>query len=567
MRELIQLQSSLSRIFHDALPISTSLDSPQAIKALQKINHELNGVSPAPTNTSIAQVVEAYRRSRGVARFRDLKYVCHGAAMQMQDGWCVLGNEKLRDELLVEVERLGKCNRRLKCFEALLRSYFSFPRYDEQTPKAAHAGWKILRDWLARQRTQFQRDGANKKIRLPGWFAVLTEHENLLTDRPCNRYGENMLRGDNSSIEEARQGLGIPNESWVMQEAILSQMRAAVALGEDPFKARLDPMLRLVQGQTEVKVSDLLKRRAIALLISRYTRCVSKPEHPVLRDAAVSIIGNPWLKRTAWDAWVKKSNDQPDDEARELVNGWLKRRLIADFFAVLSEDGYADQRRLNYWLRFEPTIEDLWLALGPDAMRNHTQPYRELRERAKGRLLRLENPGPSNNNAFIMKMGELLVVEFGMTGNACYVYPATPAPFGLGDTAISLHELKNKNYGYSLIHKDGNVSWERKFDGEICPKIGYKPGKDMQKPRFQAEQTKGEYSASSNPGRVAVTNKGSGEEEFWRLVRQYSLPTDDKRDKGGALWVNIEQSRYPTIDQWLEGLGFKYRPGRGWWKE
>lgn len=170
-----------------------------------------------------------------------------------------------------------------------------------------------------------------------------------------------------------------------------------------------------------MKVSELLMRRAIALLVSRYTRCVSKPEHPALRDAAVAIIGNPWLKRTAWDAWVKRASSQPDDEAREMINGWLKRRLITDFFAVLSEDGQVDQRRLKYWLRFETVIEDIWLVLGPDAMWNNSEPYKELRKRSVGRLQRLENAGPSNNNAFIMRIGDWLIVEFGVTGNALRV--------------------------------------------------------------------------------------------------------------------------------------------------
>lgn len=458
MSELIQLQSSLSRIFREALPVSTSLESLQSIKALQRISQELDGVSPALSSTSVAQEVEAYRHRQRIAGFRDLKYVCHGAAMQMQDGWCVLGNEKLRDELLADVERLVKFSRRLKCFEALLRSYFSFPRYDEQTPKAAHAGWKILRDWLARQRTQFQRDGANKKIRLPGWFAVLTEHENLLTDSPCNRYGEDMLRGNNSSIEEARRGLGIPSESWVMQEAILSQMRAAVALGEDPFKARLDPLLRLAQGQTEVKVSDLLKRRAIALLISRYANCVSKSEHPALRDAAVTAIGNPWLKRTAWDAWVKKYDGKPDSESREMVNGWLTRQLITDFFELLSADGKAVQRRIDYWLKYESQIEGLWFVLGPNAWgRDAYDPrYKAVRNRSDAsQWLEMSHATNKDNNAFVMRIGDKLVIEFGLTGNACFFYAAEPMPFVL---ATGIGE-EQSYYSVFIARKNDDSGW------------------------------------------------------------------------------------------------------------
>jgi hypothetical protein len=514
-------------------------------------SQKLDGVSSKPPSASIAQTVAVFRRSQRVEN-RQLKYVCYGAAMQMQDGWCVLGDDELRDKLLAGVEQQNESRKRLRCFQALLSSYFAFARYDEQSPKAAHAGWKTLRDWLAKQVSQFQRDGVNKKIRLPGWFATLTQHENLLTNKPCDRYGDDMLRGDNSSIEEARQGLGIPSDSWVMQETILSQMRAAVALGDDPFKTSLDPLLRLVQGQTEMRVSDLLKRRAIALLISRYARCMSKPEQPVLRDAAVSIIGNPWLKRTAWDASVMKHDGQPDDEAREMVNGWLTRQLITDFFELLSADGQADQRRLDYWLRFVPAIEGTpWLALGPDAMRNNSKPYRDLRERAKGRLMRLENSGPASNNAFIMKMGEWLIVEFGVTGNACYVYPAAPMPFSLEGVAISLHDLKNRNLGDSLRHADGHNSWENNFDQAICPKVGH----HLTSASRQTTQSRTSYAAGHNFSYVE------------QYVRKFSIRSEDTRVTGGAFWVLTHKGQHPEVDRNLESWGFKYKENRGWWKQ
>ncbi|MEK6750351.1 MAG: EH signature domain-containing protein [Pseudomonadota bacterium] len=561
MNELIQLQSSLAQIFRDGLRNPGSWENPQAVKDIKDLNGTLNGVPSAPSSDSIETIVLKYRRTQSVASFRELKYVCYGAAMKMQDGWCLLGNERWRDKLFADVDQLDEPRRRFKCFQALLSSYFAFAPHDEQPTD--RAGWIKLRSRLAIHRYQFERNVTNWKLRLPEWFGVLSKHSNLLTEAPCDRYGSDLLRGDSARIEEVRKGLSIPSNSWVMEEAILAPMKSAAAWSDDTFKTHLDPLLRLALGHTEMKVSDLLKRRAIALLISRYARCEGKQEHPALRDTAVSIIGNPWLKKKQWDAWVKKNDGQPDDEARDLVNSWLKQRLIKDFFDVLSEDGRADQRRLNYWLRFETEIEDLWLALGPDATSDRSKPFQDLRERAVGRLLRLENPGQSNNNAFIMRMGDWLIVEFGITGNACYVYPLTPAPFALHGKTVSLYKLKNKNLGEA--HNHIAKGWESNFDRAICSKIGYKPGKDMPRPRLQVEQPRGGYAASSNS--PDANSKGLNETEFWRQVRQYSLPTDDKRDKGGALWVNIEQSRYPTIDQWLESLGFKYRPGRGWWRE
>ena len=174
MSELNQLQLSLERTFHEVLPASLSWENLKAIKNLQEISQQLDGVTSAPPSASIAQVIATYRQTHMVANFRDRRYACYGAAMRMQDGWSVLGDDRLRSELLADVDHIEDCKRRFRCFQALLSSYFAFARYDEQTSKEAQAGWEVLREWLARQKVQFQRDGENKKLRLPSWFGILT---------------------------------------------------------------------------------------------------------------------------------------------------------------------------------------------------------------------------------------------------------------------------------------------------------------------------------------------------------------------------------------------------------
>ena len=139
MNELGQLQSSLERIFRQELSEANFVNA-EALKNLQKTNKEMDSISALPPSDSMAKVVAEYRRTQRLDTFRTLKYVCHGAAMRMQDGWCLLGDDRLRDELLADVEHLDESRWRLKCFEALLGSYFAFARYDEQTSEAAQAG-------------------------------------------------------------------------------------------------------------------------------------------------------------------------------------------------------------------------------------------------------------------------------------------------------------------------------------------------------------------------------------------------------------------------------------------
>lgn len=290
------------------------------------------------------------------------------------------------------------------------------------------------------------------------------------------------------------------------------------------------------------------------MLVGRYARCAVRPEHAALRDAAVAAIGNPWLKRSAWDAAVKSDDGQPDNAAREMVKGWFTRRLIADFFSA--SDDPADQRRQHYWSRFEPVIEDIWLALGADAYGSSAAQNTELRARATGRLLRLENQGLSNSNALILKVGSLLVVEFSGVEHACYIYQAAAQPFSLAAAAINLQQLKVKALGVALRHVDSYVPWEKKFDGYICPYVDFVPENSP---------------AATAPDAQAGTPADFDEEAFWQLIRRYSLIAEDRRDDGAGLWVRLEYSPNPSqtqkmITQWLTRSGFQFKPHHGWWR-
>ena len=80
-------------------------------------------------------------------------------------------------------------------------------------------------------------------------------------------------------------------------------------------------------------------------------------------------------------------------------------------------------------------------------------------------------------------------------------------------------------------------SWEQKFDGEICQLIGRHP-KDR---------------AAFVPSIEA-------------LLSSFSIEGEDRRARGGALWVFADESRSGLTSR-LRTFGFKYRAGKGWFKE
>jgi hypothetical protein len=295
-----------------------------------------------------------------------------------------------------------------------------------------------------------------------------------------------------------------------------------------------------------------------------------------LRDLAVALIGNPWLKKTAWDAWVKH------EPARKMVDGWLKVRLIRDFFELLAQDGAAEKRRLDYWLRFESVIDDMWFVLGDDARANRTPEFKELRNRMTGRDRVLGGNTTSDNNAFVMRIGKLLLIEFGVTGNACFVFDADNFRTDLEQRQLSITELKQAARATKLTHQS---AWECKFDNEICPRIGFRPSLrpiGRSSPRAAAGVTAAERSSHAvdwslatktathvtkpiaNP---ATASKGGAGDlvECLRYCSTRGIEYDDLRSKGGSLWVYADATKSPGVLHWLERLGFKLKPGRGYW--
>jgi hypothetical protein len=137
--------------------------------------------------------------------------------------------------------------------------------------------------------------------------------------------------------------------------------------------------------------------------------------------------------------------------------------LIKDFFELLAHDGSADLRRLNYWLKWEPQITDMWFVLGEKALRNKTDRFTKLRKLMEGRD-RILDGSTDDNNAFVMRIGPLLVIEFGVTNNACFAFAAADFNTSLTRRHLGVYELKQKSGALKLSHMSG---WESRFDYEL----------------------------------------------------------------------------------------------------
>lgn len=517
-------------------------DSVATEKMLESVRQRHDGPGSPPDPATIASAVAHFRRTGEPDGWRGLKWVCFGAGSPDEKGWCLLADNAMRERLIALAQGQEDARKRVRCFQSLLSSYWSFPL--ASADEKARSGWLALREWLDSRLPSVVRDS----VRTPGWLSTLVANRNLLREDPCAKYGAKLLAGDGSEFHSAIAGLGIPSDSWVLEEAVVAQMRTGAALGHDRFRDILPGLLSVATGKAGLVPSRSLQTRCVSLLVSRYAKAPGQLEHMALRDAAVGIIGNPWLRRASWDASVVDELGRPDDGAREMVYGWLKRRLIKDFFELLSEDGAGDSRRLDYWLRFEPFIDDMWFALGTNARWRRGGNFEDFRSRAKGRLLNLELT-TADNNAFIMRMGDHVAIEFGENGNALYLFRWVDLPSSVSQKLLSgreradvtIQQLKSLDRALDKrSHFDSPVSmvsWEQKFDQKICPVIGSKP---KERPAFVPD--------------------------LEALLKEYEVEGEDRRPQGGALWVLADDS-HSAFSSKVRGLGFKYRSGKGWYKE
>lgn len=607
---------SLRRAHHEPV-----WGEPKAMTAaLKGVKQAFGGAddSERPARDDLVAAVRGFFRSRQISSFTELKYVCYGVTVPVDDdGQRVIDRRLLLDRLIELVQaRRAQPKQFRRCYQGLLSGYFGF---EHEVGDSATAGqnWLTLRGFLGSQLKPVA-DAAHARGRRPDWLEVLAQHGNLLGDKPCARYADGLRRGDRSELAAVCAGLGIEPGSWVWHEAVMAYVTQVVGLGEPTFKLEIPQMLAVIDGQhSDLKLPAPVARDAAALVVVRYEQCKAKPEHGDLRDVSIRRIGNPWLERAAWDAAVKS------EPARQMIESWLKRRLIKDFFELLARDGAAEERRLNYWLKWEPKIDDMWFVLGVEARQNRTSAFLAVLGRMEGRARHLIGSTSDANNAFIMRIGSRYVVEFGVTNNACYVFPVSSSQLELDAKRLDIYALKHQPGRKQLSHA---WQWEAKFDHELSVLLAtHRPGPQVDtvkstptpqppraiqpagrsasgallkalmddRPRTQSsgkgiwpEFTRPKTTSKSVPVDVEPSTSRPPSNPTWlsdRKVldargmdllevqcRNLGMTIEDNRKKGGALWLRLPESGIQPgfiTTKLIESYGFRFAKGKGYYLE
>jgi len=504
------------------------------------------------------EAVRRYWTSQQIRSFGDARLLSYGLCVpHRQGGPCVLEDKPRLTGVLDAVDTwAARPSLFRRCYQGLVRSYFTYDALTDGVPASAKSNWKQLRDYL------HDRNGAiTDKTVNPEWVATANGNRMLFGQDPCAPYVDALLRGDAGAIEHLCEQLVIAPSSWFLRELVLAQVRGATELGNAQFVAMLPRLLDLLANL--LKGNDAFRDQGLVMVLDRYQEVPGHLLHQELRDAAVQWWGNPWLPSS------ERRWDGVDNRSREMVANWLKLEFIELFFTRLMDDGEADKRRMQFWKRYVKSIDHIDFALGTKTRNSRERDFLALRQKMTGLIRELDS---SPNNAFIMTMGNLVAVEFSGKGNAFYGYDASERlPF---DTSQLLrlpvdaeNSLKQSSHTIKIGHLDGAHNWDKwedMFEATLVKEFGIKPG------------TEGPVRVRS-AGRPAATRPaqesrpaGREPEPYTRsalnkLTFRLGLEVDDKTAKGGLLWVRADDSD-ADIAKTLRGWGFSYKPDKGWWK-
>lgn len=527
MRQIDELSVALAKVNRDLLTRWTASSTEAMAKTTDEIAQLLGAESDrkcsALNSSSSLKAVRIVRDHNAAVDFKTLRLACHGIGQPFDD-YVILGDLACLHAFLDAVSSYKKEPRRFRrLYDGLLRTYLTAERracWFADHP--VQEGNEHLRAFLHENC-----DVIRALEPAPEWVRALADYPEILGLEPSRQFGNSWIAGNKIAFEDAMQRLGLPGTSWLASETIQSALSIALGLDDHAFTGHIPAFLEAAAEPSFQTIRDHI----YVEIIARYAAIPSASVHAPLRDALVTAWKNPWLERND-PAWKRVP-----EVARKMVAGWLKLDLIHQFFEVLSEDGRQDKSRFEFWRTYHHQMDDVYFALGSRNFWSRNPDIEKLRRSMDGRLLNLTGT-EADNNAFIMRMGDIVVVEFSKKNNAAYRYRRSDLSLQEITHAISASQLR-REFGVQMRHAWARgLSWQEQFAQALGD-----------------QQTDFSVRARTTDPRTAIA----------AFANANSIRLEDHTPKGGSFWL-IADDADPDIARQLTKWGFKYRPGRGWWR-
>lgn len=491
----------------------------------------------------IAQALDILRQDGPKAALAShCRWICWGLTKPMPGG-TLLASKHLFPATLLAISEIHAANAlSAGAWRGLVDAYF--------TPNAAlraqaAENWLALRDFLAASLPAI----LSRARARPDWLEQLETYPGLLGDAPGAPFAADVLAGQQEKLDALRGALTIGPESWFWEQLILAQVQHATTLPDAPFHQVLDNLLTVA-----AKYPGIINETLVALL-SRYHRCREHDAHERLKSIAVEKWGSPNLVTQA--TWNKVT-----PAVKRMVQEWMVREDLLDFFNILKDNRETDQRRLNFWIRYYKQMDWAKLGFGSKVLNSRDRDTVDLLSKKRGCYCTLTGGGA--NNAIIMKLGGHFFVEFSQTNNAAYGYADGLQPFNPDRVELAARDLRDENPAFHETHKDTlSKSWEQKFEDRLAT-FGIFP--DSAEAAPAAAGRTASPPPAQRPQAVSLATSAAWERTLAELKARFGLRGEDKRDRGGNLWIWHLRDN-DAIAARLAEIGFRFIAGKGWWRK
>jgi hypothetical protein len=537
---------------------------PANVEVLDVAIKRMKNVTPRePEDGQTKAAVHRFWSSGQLLSFRDLWLTSNGLLHPIQDeGSTLLASPRHVNVLLGEFGKLVHSPRKLHlCYWGLIHTYFNIdPKEKGQVPEVLE-NWTRLRSYLKDNLSLLQESPSD-----PEWLILLREHDNLFEEDPCAAYAEAVLEGDSSVVEELEDVLKISAFSWFRGKLLWAQVEYLIDAEHDYFIDRIPLLLERIAG-------NRVHRDALfAVILDRYAEVPGRPLVASLREKAVEWWGNPWLPSNQPN-WLRVS-----ESTKRMVTTWLNTEFITAFFNKLAKDGLGDANRSSFWLKYASVMSSVHFGLTEQTYRSRDRDMVLLRNKLAGLYTMFDGSGA--NNAFIMSIGPLVIVEFGEEG-AIYGYDSRiNLPFDikyrLREKVNSSNSLKHESSSRVLYKRHApRDTWALDLARELKVRFGIAPEQPDSTSTGRAEgpaSSQGSYIAkavvpivANETGSPAENRKDFSKAALTQLAKRHGLLVVDESGRNGHIWVRPHNAN-AVVESTLKAWGFNYKSNKGWWR-
>lgn len=179
-------------------------------------------------------------------------------------------------------------------------------------------------------------------------------------------------------------------------------------------------------------------------------------------------------------------------------------------------------------------------------------------------------------NAFIMVIGNYVIVEFSQRANAAYRYDLHSSPIGGTQHVFTMSQLKRRDLAKRMVHNTAQgLTWQQRFARELDLNSDAHSATSARSPNGRVtdrgadqgwRQRSTLHQPSPGPTRARVAAVSPSIDDVSRFAYRHGLRWDNHRERGGNVWVYTRDDD-PQISSQLKAWSFIYKHNKGWWRE